>query len=419
MSKRSLPVLEWVSAAELWLVGGAAAAAFLSSRLLPLAPILGAAFTGLRLARTRRLGLPTPAIWPIAGLLLMLPVTLWVTTQPEISLPQVLRLLGGMALYLAVFHWARVPARLRLAVLGVAGAAALLAVFAVFSVEWAMGKLPFIPAWVYERFEILVADTVHRNVMAGSLVILLPLPLAALVFLPWRARAWSAWYLLSCTLLAGGMLVLTQSRGGLLALGAAGLLLAALRWRGGWLLTPLAGLIGLGGGLLLGWRRLAEFLSAGVDLGGLDGRLELWSRALTMIRDFPFTGIGMGTFQAVVTAFYPLFLNTPEKTVHSHNLILQIGVDLGLPGLICWLAVWGLSSRAAWLAYRNGRQAGLAWLAATGAGLLCAQAALLVHGMFDAVTWGMVRPAPLVWMLWGLAEAARACPLEAAPAEGA
>jgi putative inorganic carbon (HCO3(-)) transporter len=38
--------------------------------------------------------------------------------------------------------------------------------------------------------------------------------------------------------------------------------------------------------------------------------------------------------------------------------------------------------------------------------LLCSQLALGVHGLFDAVTWGMVRPAPLIWAIWGLALAA-------------
>jgi putative inorganic carbon (HCO3(-)) transporter len=41
-----------------------------------------------------------------------------------------------------------------------------------------------------------------------------------------------------------------------------------------------------------------------------------------------------------------------------------------------------------------------------GAGLLCSQAALLTHGITDAVTWGVVRPAPLVWAVWGIAVAA-------------
>ena len=42
------------------------------------------------------------------------------------------------------------------------------------------------------------------------------------------------------------------------------------------------------------------------------------------------------------------------------------------------------------------------YLSALGAGLLASQAALAVHGLTDAVTWGM-RPAVLVWAIWGLA----------------
>jgi hypothetical protein len=30
------------------------------------------------------------------------------------------------------------------------------------------------------------------------------------------------------------------------------------------------------------------------------------------------------------------------------------------------------------------------------------QVALGVHGLTDAVTWGMVRPEPFVWILWGI-----------------
>ena len=46
------------------------------------------------------------------------------------------------------------------------------------------------------------------------------------------------------------------------------------------------------------------------------------------------------------------------------------------------------------------------WAAGLGAGFLGSQLALITHGIMDAVTWGMVRPAPLVWGIWGTALAA-------------
>jgi hypothetical protein len=67
-----------------------------------------------------------------------------------------------------------------------------------------------------------------------------------------------------------------------------------------------------------------------------------------------------------------------------------------------------VSLAAGWQLYRSGRLSGDGWLAGLGAGLLAGQAALGVHGLVDAITWGMVRPAPLVWALWRLAAAGAA-----------
>jgi putative inorganic carbon (HCO3(-)) transporter len=147
------------------------------------------------------------------------------------------------------------------------------------------------------------------------------------------------------------------------------------------------------------------FKSQAVDT--LEKRTEIWSRALYMIQDFPFTGIGMGTFQPIATMLYPFFLADPNAQIpHAHNLFLQVAVDLGIPGLIAWLAILMLVIIAAWQVYRHGTATGNQWLAGLGAGLLCSQVALIVHGLTDAVTWG-TRPAIIVWAIWGLAMAAR------------
>jgi len=74
--------------------------------------------------------------------------------------------------------------------------------------------------------------------------------------------------------------------------------------------------------------------------------------------------------------------------------------------LIAWLVILVVVAARSWQIYRYGRsQQEIQW-SALGAGLLGSQIALVVHGMTDAVTWGMVRPAPLVWAIWGLAVAA-------------
>lgn len=405
--KRLRAAASAVAAYELWIVAACVAASVLTTRLLPVALGIAAAFWLIRWLAGGRFGTRSLGDWAVCLLAGMVPVTLWITTLPDLTRLAALRLLSGIALYYAVVNWTVTERRVRLLAAGTALVGLTLALSAPVSVEWFAGtKLLFIPDALYRPLPLLVPDPIHPNVMAGTLVVLLPCALGSLLFewrqLRWPQRGWRG-------LVVGamlGVLALTKSRGGLMGLAALAVVLITLRWRRGWLVVLLAALAGS----LVVWRagpaRIVEALTATQTLSGLSGRLEVWSRALQMIQDFPLTGIGMGAFKPVVNALYPFFMLIPNADVpHAHNLILQIAVDLGLPGLIAWLALWGLVCVAAWQAYRRGQRASNLWLAGLGAGLLASQAALAVHGLTDAVTWG-VRPAVVVWAIWGLAAAA-------------
>ena len=406
---------------EIWVVPLGIVAGAVSARFFPAALAIAALFWGVRWLAYGRLTVRTPADWPIGLLLLMLPVTLWATALPDVTRPQVWQLLAGVALYYVVANWtagaawAAGVARLRALMLGVIGLGLLLAVSAPFTVAWIAGaKLTFIPAGLYDRLPQLLADPIHPNILAGALALLWPVAAAALLF-GWRQLGLAARALAGLALAAMTLaLVLTKSRGGLLAVFVALLVLCVLRWRRGWLAILIAAAAGGAVVWRVGAASLLGVLSATQSLGGLDGRLEVWSRALYMLQDFPLTGIGQGTFKQVANAMYPFFLAGPGADIpHAHNLFLQVGVDLGLPGLIAWLAVFGLACVAAWQVYRRARTSSpphpltsSPYLAALGAGLLASQVALAVHGTLDAATWG-TRPAVLVWALWGLAMAAR------------
>ena len=198
-----------------------------------------------------------------------------------------------------------------------------------------------------------------------------------------------------------GIVILTQSRGAVLALGIVVLALISLRFRRGWLALPtsLLALILLMNSI--GADNFFDTVSTGISLGGIEGRIDIWSRAVYMIQDFPVTGIGMGLFGEVADLLYPFFLAPPQAVPHAHNVLLQIAVDLGLPGLIAWLSTWMIVSYTAWRLFRHGKVRNSDWTTGLGAGLLGSQIALLTHGMVDATIWGMVKPAPLVWVIWG------------------
>jgi len=99
---------------------------------------------------------------------------------------------------------------------------------------------------------------------------------------------------------------------------------------------------------------------------------------------------------------------------HAHNLFLQVGVDMGLPGLVALAGAVRISlpGCVAGIGGQGGRGGHKVrpYMAGRGAGLLCSQVALAVHGLLDAATWG-TRPAIIVWALWGMAMAA--CNLQA------
>lgn len=402
----------WLLEAEVFIVLALSAAAMLLPSLLVWAVLAGLLFFVLRITLAQD-SWRTPADFGILLLIICLPVGLWISPNPAESRVQTLRLLNGLALYGALAAWVRSQARAGWAGLGAGAAAGGLALYALVGVAWS-GELGAVGAAFYRLLPARVADAANPNVMAGSLALLAPVPLGLALFGLGKSLRrqeggseahFSRWMVLACGLAglwAAAVLGVTLSRGGLLALAVALLLLLALRWRyAGWLL-PAALAAAAGAAWWYGSQQVLGSLASSATLGGLEGRAEVWQRAVYILQDFPFTGVGLGAYSRAVDFLYPLFRYPPDSISHAHNLFLQIGVDLGLPGLVAWLAVYLLAAWLSWRIYRVGRHTGN-WLAAgLGAGLLASQAALGVHGLVDAVTWGLVRPAPLVWAVWGL-----------------
>jgi putative inorganic carbon (HCO3(-)) transporter len=117
------------------------------------------------------------------------------------------------------------------------------------------------------------------------------------------------------------------------------------------------------------------------------------------MQDFPITGMGLGMFRYVMPVLYPLFTVSPESDLgHAHNEWLQAGVDLGVTGLVIFLAVQGLGL---WLAYRGFQSAASVPLRWMMAGTLAGLAAHSVFGLTDAVALG-AKPGIFFWVLLAL-----------------
>ena len=403
----------WLNRLELWCALAAVPLLVFPGRWSPWALGGLAALWALRWATAGRLTVRTPADGPLLVLWLLLPLTWWASADHAVTLPALYQLLAGLLLCHSVVNWAVTPQRLWTAagVLALCGAG--LALLAPLSVTtWPTSKLfnalPVL-AGLKPLLKPLWSEQINANVLGGGLALIWPLAAALLALrVPgsaWRAAlarlGWGA-VLLGIT----AVLVLSQARASLLAVGLAALGMALWRWR------PLRWLALCAAAALLVWlgqrglpdaRRWVELLSSTGTLTSLAGRQEVWSRALYMLEDFPFTGIGLGTFDLVQPLLYPFFLSVGPAH-HAHNLFLQVAVDLGLPGLIAYLALLLGAAFATWhsltrapLSPREQRPGeGLLAL-----GLLASQAVLVLQGLLDVATWG-TKLSFLPWFVLGL-----------------
>lgn len=349
----------------------------------------------------------TPLAWPWLIWLVMVPITLWATATPELTRTALALFAAQGVAFWTLVTWTRSAGRARWAWAGLAAAGVALAGLAVL---WLRGStlpiaIPAVLRGADENPALPLRMAVNENVLAGILVALWPLTLA------WAATPWprGRWLLrlLGAATAAGilAVLALTQSRGAWMAAAGALFVLLALRWRRLWLLAPPAALALA----VLVWQgRLNTMLTTATSadaLSGLDGRLEVWSRALYAVQDFAFTGIGMGTFPRVIPLLYPYFLFRPDAIIpHTHNLWLQVAIDLGLPGLIAFVSMVMVTAALAARSLRTLARSGPAELAWLQRGAVAGLSATLIHGLPDAVTWN-TRPAFLVWALWGTAVA--------------
>jgi putative inorganic carbon (HCO3(-)) transporter len=136
-------------------------------------------------------------------------------------------------------------------------------------------------------------------------------------------------------------------------------------------------------------------------LTSLNFRREVWQWAIAGIKEFPFTGSGLGSFRRVVVRLYPINLPPDYDIAHAHNIFFQVALDVGLPGLIAYLALLMLAGTVAWQVARQDEA-----LRPFALGLLAGLAGLHIYGLTDALAPG-AKPGLLFWAALGLLAAMR------------
>jgi putative inorganic carbon (HCO3(-)) transporter len=368
---------------------------------------------------------------------LMVPIAVWASTFPELTIPKLAGLVLGLAAFRALVNAANAPRHLWAASLVFLGLGFVLVLVGLMGADWHV-KWPVLRPILTHVPRLIqglpgAEDGINLNQLAGALLLFLPISLA-LVLAPGLRRSRPSLPLrlaaLLLALVSAAVLLLCQSRSACIGILVAVVVMAWLRWPGlRWEMA--AGLLALAAVLLyVGSQTNLDSLSASpgpqgstafTSMQSLVDRGEIWESALSIIQDFPLTGTGLGTFRRQVYVDNPVpGANHTTNIGHAHNVFLQVALDLGLPGLVAYLALVGI---AIWIGWRAARMPGpreveappasasgeknpvmrgeFRWL---GLGIVGSLVAFHVYGLTDAIALG-TKPGVAFWLILALSAA--------------
>lgn len=386
--------------------------ALLFSRFMPgWAPIV--AIVGLAiifLLRILAIGRLTghPSIdWPLFTLLLMLPVGLWATPDASISLPRTYAFVANLALFWAVAAqrnnaWFGQKSGWLLLLAGL-----LFSIIVLLGTRFGSNKFTFIDQNIYGplpgAWQPFWRGPEHLGLnpnLSGGLLALFWMPATVLI---WHGNTWQqrdiAKLVAVILLLA---ILLTQSRGALLGVLVALIVVTSIhhwRWFIFWAVMLVVGGIW---SYQLGFQSvLTDFLTerGTLAVSNLQSRQTLWQHSLHLMLDFPLTGVGLGMIEPVVRQLYPaISISADTSFKHAHNIYLQAGAEMGLPGFIAHLVFYFALLR---LLLKRALDPRAGYSRALALGLLGSLVAFLTHGFFEVITYAP-RAAVVVWALFGL-----------------
>ncbi|HBO34039.1 MAG TPA: hypothetical protein DD636_04780 [Anaerolineaceae bacterium] len=370
--------------------------------------------------KSHRLGSSAPLDLPILGLLIIASLGIVFAPFKDLFLPKLSGLIIGISVYSIIGAFFRYRQRLPWMIFFLVLLCFIVAVLGLFGTDWPIGNHALFDR-IYARLPALVGklgvEKINKNTIGGVLTFFPALLLSLLWDKGAFGRLKSHYAKLSvlpefvykgivflCFTFCLGMLFLTQSRGAWLGCAAGIFLLCVLKEkRFLWLLLPLAT-----GFLLVLFQRadgnLLQLLSL-LDTSQeatLPGRMEIWSKALIILRDFPLTGIGLGAFgEAYRLYFASIVLPSAAAVVfHAQNTLLSIAVEVGLPGVLIYSTLLGGFGAMSWKALKHVRTINRV----LALGLACGVVAFLVFGLFDAFTLG--RNLEIIfWVFLGCASA--------------
>jgi len=234
---------------------------------------------------------------------------------------------------------------------------------------------------VDNAYTVVRATFNHYNNFATFLAVILFINLA---FLIRSKNIWLSFALSVLFMLAAANLILTGSRGALLAMSAGALVFLFFlpnKRFGCFLILSAFSLIAVYISFPQG-AKIAYSLIARADAG----RFVIWKAAFSMFKESPVIGKGLGLFMKLLPSY-------GLEALYAHNCYLQMLAEAGLLGLLTFL--WFLGEVGSRIVAYLQRNRDIVLL-----GLFCAFLAYLVNAFFDTQLYAL-KLSLLFWILAG------------------
>ena len=166
-------------------------------------------------------------------------------------------------------------------------------------------------------------------------------------------RRYRSAFFLGCLCLANlGVLSLTINRQGWISLTVSFAVAAVLAGKGFWtrqrmLAAGTAAVLFIGVFAFQFHQRTASIviprggeasLDASIQVVNRDVRWSLWRFSMERIAEQPWSGGGFG--REAFKRLYPDYYRTHIPLWHAHNMVLNKGIQMGIPGMLAFLALW-------------------------------------------------------------------------------
>jgi O-antigen ligase len=237
--------------------------------------------------------------------------------------------------------------------------------------------------------------TSHYMTFSGLMILALPMAATAAAVGPRRVRIPYA----AAALVLGVGLLLTFTRGAWIGI-VVGLcaVIARLRKRLLLLVPPVLLLLFLALPTEFQDRALSSF---DLSFGPNADRIQMWRVGVSMWRENPWTGVGLGDLQVIYNDHVPNALDDARVYGHLHNVWLQVLASMGLIGLIAFAWLIFSISRVFW---RSGARTPDPELRALAMGAWGSFWAFLTMGLFEW-NFGDVEVTIAVYWLVGVLQA--------------